>query len=205
MGLRQGDLPHRIRGLFSGWLPILAVTLVTVVLGLFGDAARDLLAFDRQAIAAGALWRLISAHFVHLGFSHLVFNLAGLGLVWFLVGNAFSHRQWLLIWSASIAAVAAGLWVYEPQLAWYVGLSGVIHGLLAAGVAGEMSHGRLDTWVLAAAVVGKIAWEQYVGPLPGSEQASGGTVIVNAHLYGAVGGLLGYVLILIRVRTKASI
>ena len=52
-------------------------------------------------------------------------------------------------------------------------------------------------------VAGKLAWEQFAGPLPGSESGSGGPVIVDAHLYGAVGGLLAAVLI--RVRTSAAI
>jgi rhomboid family GlyGly-CTERM serine protease len=153
-------------------------------------------------IAAGELWRLVSAHFVHLGASHLVLNLAGLGLVWFLVGHTLGARAWLVVWIASIIAVSAGLWVLEPQLLWYVGLSGVLHGLLAAGIIADFDN-RAETWALALVLAGKLGWEQFIGPLPGSEAASGGTVIVNAHLYGAVGGVLAA--ILIRVRAKASI
>jgi membrane associated rhomboid family serine protease len=44
-------------------------------------------------------------------------------------------------------------------------------------------------------VCGKLLWEQAVGPLPGSAEVAGGKVIVDAHLYGAIGGLvLGWVL-----------
>ena len=205
MGLRQVDSTQRNWDAFSGWLPVLAVTVGTVVLGFLGDGARELLAFDRQAIAGGALWRLVSAHFVHLGFSHLLLNLAGLGLVWYLVGTTLGGRDWLAVWLVAIAAVSAGLWFFEPQLAWYVGLSGVLHGLLAAGIAADIGNARWDTWILAIALAGKIAWEQLVGPLPGSEGASGGTVIVDAHLYGAIGGLLAFAITTIRVQTKASI
>ena len=44
--------------------------------------------------------------------------------------------------------------------------------------------------ILAAFVIAKIAWEQFAGPMPGSEATTGGKVIVEAHLYGAFGGLL---------------
>jgi rhomboid family GlyGly-CTERM serine protease len=205
MGLGQGDSEHRIIGGFSAWLPLLAATLAALLLGLAGDTARDMLAFDRPAITAGEAWRLVSAHFVHLGLSHLLYNLTGLWLVWYLVSSALAVRDWMLVWILSIIAVSLGLWFFEPQLEWYVGLSGVIHGLLAAGVLCELGKHRLESWVLAIVLVGKIAWEQIVGPLPGSETASGGQVIVSAHFYGAIGGALAAAVIAIRVRVQASI
>jgi rhomboid family GlyGly-CTERM serine protease len=205
MGLRQGDSEHWNIGSFSAWPQLLAVMLTAVVVGLLGDLARDALAFDREAIAAGQAWRLVSAHFVHLGLSHLLYNLTGLCLVWYLVSRALSGSNWLIVWLCSIPAVSLGLWLFEPQLEWYVGLSGVIHGLLAAGILGEISKQRLETWVLAIVLVAKIAWEQFVGPMPGSGAASGGDVIVDAHLYGAMGGLVASAIIMIRVRAKASI
>lgn len=202
MGLRQGDSQHPKAGILSAWLPVLGVAAVVVALGLGGDPARDLLAYERESIASGQLWRLLSAHFVHLGYPHLFLNLAGLALAWYLVGDAWSGAQWLQVWAASVLLVSSGLWFLEPQLGWYVGLSGVLHGLLAAGIAGS-PPGRAETWVLAAALAGKLGWEQLAGPLPGSEATSGGDVIVDAHLFGAIGGLLAAVLI--RVRAKASI
>jgi rhomboid family GlyGly-CTERM serine protease len=118
------------------------------------------------------------------------------------VGHALGTRAWLLVWIASIVAVSAGLWVLEPHLVWYVGLSGVLHGLLAAGIIADFDH-RAETWALALVLAAKLGWEQFAGPLPGSEATSGGAVIVNAHLYGATGGVLAG--ILIRVRAKAYI
>jgi hypothetical protein len=53
-------------------------------------------------------------------------------------------------------------------------------------------------------VVGKVAYEQIAGPLPGSEATSGGAVIVDAHLYGIIGGT-AVAAALIRVRRGASI
>ncbi len=205
MGLRQADSERQKSGLMSAWWPVVGLTGVVVLLGLFGDAARSLLALDRVDVASGELWRLLSAHFVHLGASHLILNLAGLWLVCYLVGPYFGVGRWLFVWLLSITGVSAGLWFFEPQLPWYVGLSGVLHGLLAAGIVGALRQPSADIWVLATALIAKIAWEQLVGPLPGSETTSGGTVIVNAHLYGAVAGALAGVLIGIRVRAKASI
>jgi rhomboid family GlyGly-CTERM serine protease len=205
MGLRQGDLSHHRDRAVAAWLLPLVAVSAAVILALFGDTGREGMAYFRPAIAAGELWRLVSGHFVHLGISHLLLNLAGLLLVWYLIGTAFSRRQWLLVTLTAIAGIDVGLWFYQPQLLWYVGLSGLLHGLLAAGIIGSLKSGRVDVWILAVALIGKLTYEQLIGPLPGSEESTGGHVIVAAHAYGAVAGVLAAMLMKIRVRPQASI
>ncbi len=186
------------------FLPVL-LTGIAVVLAIAADTGREWFSYDREAIAAGELWRLVSGHLVHLGLSHLLLNVAGLLLIWYLIGSAFDRSQWLLVLLAAIIAVDLGLWFREPQLLWYVGLSGLLHGLLVAGIAGSLSTRRIDVLVLGIAVLAKLIYEQLAGPLPGSAESTGGAVIVAAHLYGAVGGALGAAWIMIRVRRQASI
>ena len=60
-------------------------------------------------------------------------------------------------------------------------------------------------FILLLLLVAKISWEQFSGPVPGSELTSGGPVVVDAHLYGALGGVLGGFLVRIRVKSRASI
>ena len=180
--------------------------LGTAILLLFaGEAGREALRFDRSGIDGGGYWRLLTGHFVHLGWSHFALNAAGLGLVWFLVGEAYRGKHWLLIMIASVAFIDAGLWFFHPELQWYVGLSGLLHGILAAGLIATWRPPRAEMIALAALLIAKLVWEQTVGPMPGSEGSSGGTVIVDAHLYGTVGGVLMAILILIRVRRAAPI
>ena len=186
------------------FLPVL-LTGIAVILAIAADTGREWFSLDREAIASGELWRLVSGHLVHLGLSHLLLNIAGLLLIWYLIGSAFNRNQWLLVLLIVIIAVDLGLWFLEPQLFWYVGLSGLLHGLLVAGIAGSLSARRIDVLVLGIAVLGKLTYEQLVGPLPGSEESTGGTVIVAAHLYGAIGGAIGAAWIMIRVRRQASI
>ena len=202
MGLNKLDNAARLH---RHWYAALLIAIVAVLLQLGGDASRELLAYDREALAAGELWRLLSGHFVHLGWSHLLLNLAGLSLVMWLVGYAFDVLHWALITALSIAAIDAGLWLLDVQLDWYVGLSGLLHGLLAAGLFVGLARRDREALILAVFVLAKLGWEQLVGPLPGSESTSGGAVIVNAHLYGAAGGALGAVLCRRSARPVASI
>ena len=152
------------------------------------------LRFQREGIGAGELWRLITAHFVHLGWSHLWLNLAGLALAWVLVGVAYNWRGWLATLLVTALGTSAGLWFFSPALSWYVGLSGVLHGLLIAGALALIGKYK-DAPLLLGLVAVKLAWEQWMGPMPGSEAAAGGPVVVSAHLYGAVSGAAAWLLL----------
>ena len=205
MGLNQGDE----RGLHTvfprDWLlPALAAAIAFCV-ALAGEEGREFMRYDRAAIGAGEIWRLLSGHFAHLGISHLVLNVAGLALVWFLVADHLTRRQWLVITIITLAGIDVGFWFLQPQLIGYVGLSGLLHGLLAAGIVAGIGAGRAEPVLLAVIVVAKLTYEQVVGPLPGSETTTGGTVIVAAHAYGAVAGAIGGGIMRIRVRDRASI
>ena len=155
---------------------------------LFGEVGRTLLRFDRASILEGELWRLASGHFVHLGTMHFVLNALGLILVWLLVGMHFSAPQWLLVIGISLAGIDAGLWFLDPALNWYVGMSGLLHAMLAAGVVHGMRSVPRESIIIGLVLVVKIGFEQVVGPLPGSERTAGGAVVVNAHLYGVFAG-----------------
>ncbi len=170
------------------WLLGLTVTAV-VLLALGGEPLRLTLRYERDAVLqAGQYWRLLSCHFVHGSTTHALLNLAGLVLIAALFPKHYSARAWVTISLSSIGAIAVGFIWNEPQLDWYVGLSGVLHGVLAAGIiAWWRSEPRMLAFALTAIFAGKLAWEQWMGALPLSGDLA---VIVDAHLYGAIGGAL---------------
>jgi rhomboid family GlyGly-CTERM serine protease len=175
---------HRLRP----WAAIGLLVLCLILLSVGGDELRQALRYERAAIARGEYWRFLTAHLVHAGWRHLLLNAAGLLLIAALFPRDYRWRQWCLIALASIVAIDAGFWWLEPQLAWYVGLSGVLHGALAAGaVAWWRTESPWLAGSLSLILIGKLAWEQWHGALPLSGEMP---VIVNAHLYGAIGGLI---------------
>ncbi len=184
----------------TGWgLPLLlALCLILIMLG--GDNAAQWLRYDRSAIMEGEYWRLLTAHLTHLGWSHLLLNLAGLFLLWALVGDRLNSTGWLLLMFFSALSISAGLWLFDPQLRWYVGLSGVLHGVLLGGALLLALSGSREGIYLILITAGKLLWEQLMGPMPGSEVTAGGKVIVNAHLYGALSG--GIVVLLLWSRRE---
>jgi rhomboid family GlyGly-CTERM serine protease len=200
MGLHES---HSWLNQRQAWLAAGLVALASALLQIVGG--RSALAWDRDALANGELWRFVSGHLVHLSWTHLLLNLAGLALIAWIVGRAWDWRGWLVVCGTSIVVIGAGFWFFNPSLEWYVGLSGLLHGLLAAGLVAGIRGREAESVVLAILVAGKLVWEQLAGPLPGSESASGGAVIVDAHLYGAMGGVLATLLMWRRVRTAAPI
>ena len=196
------------RQLLRQGLPVAAASLFIAIIALAllagGDDLRDALSLDRSSIAEdGEIWRLLTGHIVHLAPSHAVLNIVGVALVVLLVGREFRLWQWAVITAAAVATIDLGLFLFNPSLDWYVGLSGLLHGWLAAGIVASLRERRPDAWLLLALVGAKLVFEQWQGPIPGSPETSGGPVVVDAHLYGAIGGALaGFLLTLRRVRSS---
>ena len=189
MGLRQDRSQSAVLHL-KLWTFPLVVAVVCGLIGIGGEAARQLLKYDRLAIGSGEWWRLVTGHFAHLGFEHLALNLAGLVLVWVLVGKRASVLAWLIVSVTCVAVIDIGFWYADAQLLWYVGLSGLLHGLLVAGAIVGIKELPGESITILLLVLAKVIYEQMVGPLPGSEASAGGSVVVNAHLYGVIGGIL---------------
>lgn len=166
------------------------IAFITIFIALTGSEVQQKLRYERTSIFAGEVWRLFTAHFVHLGWVHLLMNLAALGLIWALAWRTLRVSAWLVISLASMVSVSVGLMIFNPTLEWYVGLSGMLHGLFLAGIMANLRSGYRLEIILLLALCGKVAWEQFYGPLPGSAEFAGGAVVVDAHLYGLVGGLI---------------
>ncbi|MEM7376909.1 MAG: rhombosortase [Pseudomonadota bacterium] len=167
------------------WFPLCIAVLST---GLQLADFRDAWRFDRAAIEGGAWWLLLSGNVVHLNLGHLGMNLLGLTVIVLLVWHHLRTPEWVLCFVVSALAVGIGLYLRDPNLNYYVGLSGALHGLLLAGVLLDLVDAPIGGGLLLAAIVAKLGWEQWHGAVPGSEWAAGGNVVVNSHLYGALAG-----------------
>lgn len=168
--------------------PALLMSLC-LLLALLEPQSSQWLQYDRGLIGEGQWWRILTGNLVHLNISHLALNLTGLLIVWLFFGAALSLWEWTLSLVVCSLGTGLGLWFFNPELLWYVGLSGAIHGLLIAGALRLCRRRNLEAWLLLILVTAKLAWEQFNGPMPGSESAAGGHVIVDSHLWGALAAL----------------
>ena len=168
-------------------LALLGVCALLALLEAGGDPVRDALSYDRAALAAGEWWRVLTAHFVHLDPAHAALNGMGVVLMWALFARDYSPLRWLAIYLFSSLCISAGLWLWDSGVTNYVGASGALHGVMTAGTLAHLRRRDLDGWILAIFIIVKLGYEQFAGALPFS---SSGNTIVDAHLYGAVGGIV---------------
>jgi rhomboid family GlyGly-CTERM serine protease len=168
-----------------GW-GLLAACAVLALPEIGGDAVREALRYDRAGLTRGEWWRFLTGHFVHLDASHTLVNVLGLVLMWALFARDYSPLRWATIYLTAALAISAGLWFLRPDIEWYVGASGVLHGVMAAGTLAHVRRRDLDAWILAVFLVAKLAYEQIAGAMPFQDA---GSTVVAAHLYGAIGGL----------------
>ena len=179
---------HARRGDWA--LPVaLSVLLLAIYFAVPGAAPEW--RYDRAAILDGEAWRLVTGHLLHADVHHLGWNVFGVLLVWFLFARDYSPRQWLAILLVSTAVTSAGFLLLEPELDWYVGFSGVLHGCMAAGLVAWLRSTRDPlTWLVAGLFAAKLAWEHFQGALPFTAGTLSLPVVHEAHTYGAIGGLL---------------
>jgi rhomboid family GlyGly-CTERM serine protease len=180
----QVQLPAWFDYVLPATIAVLAVAIM--IGGLFPMLS---LRYERNSILSGEIWRILTGHLVHLTWNHLLLNLGGLALIWLLFGKRLMLAQWLIVLLSCAIAISAGLMVFHPHLNWYVGLSGLLHGMFVAGALGGLFSGYRAEWLLLGLLVLKLAWEQLSGALPGTGELAGGFVVVDAHLYGALTGL----------------
>jgi rhomboid family GlyGly-CTERM serine protease len=177
------------------WSVVLALAAISVALAFGGDELRQLGRYEPSAFDGEEYWRLLAAHVLHLGWGHLWPNLAALLLIGALFEDLFDYGDWLAVGLTAALAIDAGLYLLDPDVRWYVGLSGVLHGFVAGGALAALLRGRSIGAVLALGLGAKLVFEQTWGPMPLTAATTGGPVIVAAHLYGSAGGLLAAALL----------
>lgn len=174
-------------GTEGAWgIALAAACAAILLLAQGGEALEQALRWSRSGLAAGEHWRWLTGHFVHLDLAHAALNAAGLALVWVLFARVYSPRRWLAIVALGIAGIDLGLW-WLSDIEWYVGLSGVLNTLAAAGIVREIIDGDRMAWVVGLLGLAKLVSENLSGPMPFLQ--SGIPVVLDAHLFGALVGM----------------
>lgn len=176
-----------LRGASLAWLAVIAIAGLA---HLLPEAEREWLLYDRGAIAAGQYWRLASGHFLHTNLNHLLVNGAALAILCYMFAPYLSALRAAGLLLLLCVLCGAGLFAFAGDLHRYVGLSGVLHGLIVWGGVEDIRRGERLGIVLLLGTAAKIAWEQLGGDTSTTAAFIGADVAIAAHLWGAVAGLL---------------
>jgi rhomboid family GlyGly-CTERM serine protease len=177
----------RRRGALAWVALALLALLPALVTGVGAQPAIDF----RAALAASQPWRLWSAAWVHYSAAHLAVNAAGTVLVAALgVAARLPPRAalaWALAWPLTHALLAV-----EPRIAYYGGLSGLLHAGVAVAGAWLVCSERGRPRAIGAALLGGLALKVfYEAPWREALPASPALGIVTAPLAHASGALCG--------------
>jgi membrane associated rhomboid family serine protease len=184
------------------------VTGALLLLGLQAwPGALQMLGFFRPAYEQGAVWQLLTAQFVHLGWPHASVNAGALAI------SLLGWQAWVRL-RDQLLALAGGLAGVALLLAWagsasyYAGLSGALHGLWAGCAAawlacpqvsdaqgGAAPHHLSRAWQrgLALAILSLLAVKLWLQDTASPESAPAWLdipVYPPAHWAGLAGGLV---------------
>ncbi len=187
------------RGFLQNLLPeiLLAVTVAALAAVTTLEAFQALSLYNRGLIEAGEWWRLLTGNLAHLNLRHLLLDLFAWILI-FLLGRAWlSVTDWIVCLVVCCLAVSAGLYWFSPEIGIFGGLSGALHGLFVVMAFKQLRAGDRLGWLLLLLVTVKLLYEGRYGGTPGTSELIGVPVAAETHLYGALGGaVLSLLLIL---------
>lgn len=157
------------------------------------------LAYERQQIEQFEWWRLISGNLLHTNLSHLLLNLTAVVLLWALHGQYFNLHNYALMFVILSISTTLLIYFFARQLHWYVGLSGVLHGVFLIGAYFDIKQGMKTGWLLLLGVLLKVAHEQIFGASQEIAELINAQVAIDAHLFGALSGVVIIGLLQLRV------
>lgn len=164
---------------------LLGLSALTLLSGMEASFA-----YRREAVLDGEWLRLLSASFAHLTPGHALLNMSAAVLLWLYAGDMPARLWWFGIPLCSLG-VGLGLLVFHPEISWYVGMSGMLHGMVPPIVVFRvLRHRDRLAVLLGAGLLLKTAAEQFWGADLGAAVLAGGEVVVAAHLWGAITGAL---------------
>jgi rhomboid family GlyGly-CTERM serine protease len=156
------------------------------------------LQYDRIAITHGACWQLLTQHFCHWSADHLFYDALALVVLGMWAAQYSIKQLWLTL-LASCITISAGLYLWQPDLLYARGLSGIDCALLGMVLYHVMYQARQEHDNLWQAIAGvsmvlfacKTAYEMITQQtlFMNSQQAQI-IALPLAHLIGFITGLL---------------
>ncbi|GAC1324770.1 MAG: hypothetical protein NVSMB25_22610 [Thermoleophilaceae bacterium] len=116
---------------------LIAVNVLVQLASSFGSGSGGSLQthgwLDAPDVAAGEVWRLVTAGFLHAGFIHIAFNVYVLYVLGSMLEPAIGRLRFGLIYFVSLLAGSFGALLLSPNSP-TVGASGAIFGLAGAAL-----------------------------------------------------------------------
>jgi len=170
-------------------LPFIII-LLSCIAYVFDDHLSGTFIYQRDLVTNGEIWRIFTSHIFHTNGYHLLLNISAVVMLWALHGQFYNPRIYLLVLIISALTSAIGIHFFSLDIHRYVGLSGVLHGLFIWGALMDIKSKDKTGYILLVGVLLKILHEQFYGASDDVAQLISASVAINAHLWGALGGII---------------
>jgi rhomboid family GlyGly-CTERM serine protease len=169
-----------------GWIFVTVTIGIMASLQLFDVTA---LRYQLDWFSSGEYWRILTGHWIHLNWTHLALNAAGLLLLIAIATPRWPTSHWI-VYNLILALGISILFTFINQrLGWYSGYSGVLFGLYFLAADDLYSREKLIALLLGATITIKVILEQTSDLKINTSELIGSPVIIDAHLYGLLLGI----------------
>jgi len=172
------------------WLNWLFLGLLCLI--IYAISAEDItvLDYNRELIIEGEYWRVLSGNFNHTNIYHLLLNLSALAVMAGLHYRYYSCGEYASLILLLSIGVGINIFLLSPDTLLYVGLSGVLHGIIIIGAIIDVSKHYYSGYILIIGTVIKVISEQLFKNTVAMSQLIDAKVLTEAHLYGLVTGFI---------------
>lgn len=188
---REATAERNFNEFFRQWWFSLIVMAVIIITAFFPQTLVHKLALVHDAVSNGEVWRLLTSQFVHLGGNHMLLNLVGYLIIAASFREDISPKEEAISLLICCCGVGLGIYWFNPEITWYVGLSGAIYGILTHFLIIGWKRSPFLSLFFGVYLIGKFIYEQLIaGPDTFTADVIGGLVAIDSHLYGAITGLV---------------
>ena len=156
---------------------------------------QEIFIYQRQLLEQGQLWHLFSGHFAHLNGKHLILNLIAWIIIFFLGISYLSPLRWIILLLILSLTISAGLYYFIPEVTYYGGLSGVLHGYFAYILVMWIKNQQKFAWIILFLLIIKTLVENFSDTGSSTAEYLNIQVVTEVHLIGVIVGTLSALLI----------
>ncbi len=172
-------------------IPVSLLTFLALLLPSLDQSYLKQLTTSPNTLSDYEYWRWLTCNFVHFGWAHAIMDAIGFALVSLAFFYFISIQRYLCLLLFCCLAVGTLISVLSPDILYYAGLSGAIHGLLVAGCFYATHFPVWKRLLVFIITTGKILQEQLPGfDINPTNNFMPVSIAVDAHLIGAVAGLI---------------
>jgi len=133
---------------------------------------------------------LFTGHFVHVDWTHTFLNIGSLALAVAIFRQLIPTALWLRLTIFCPLMISLAFLQLLPDLQHYYGFSGVFYACLTAGGAAALPHNRWLGGIILGFMLVKVVLEALFGAQNWAMGEAGNNILTEAHLYGAISGLI---------------